>query len=354
MSTLDLLVVGPAHSSTGGVARYVTQQRRHLPDDVRVTVHDNGAATSRRLPGRLGLFLASLAAIFRFLFRSPPDVVHVHTSHGVAFYRASFFVLFAAVVWNRPVVVHVHGSSFDEFVKTKNPAVLALQTAVFRASSSVIVLSEYWRRVLGRRVKTEKIRVLRNAVDATQFESSNGHEELPTVVFVSNHVRRKGIVELTEAIDRLTDEGVAEFETHIAGDGPLADRAERLASRHENVTYHGYVSENEKRRLINEGSIYVLPSYAEGLPIALLEGMAGGNAVVTTEVGSIPEVVDEGNGRLVAPGNAVELADAIAELTADLETTAEISRRNSQLVENEYSWKTVSDSLVKEYRAVAN
>jgi len=62
--------------------------------------------------------------------------------------------------------------------------------------------------------------------------------------------------------------------------------------------------QNQKKRdLLAEGTIFVLPSYAEGLPIAILEAMAAGNAIVSTSVGSIPEVITEKRGRIVKPGD---------------------------------------------------
>jgi glycosyltransferase involved in cell wall biosynthesis len=351
--TVDVLVVGPASRDTGGVARYVTEQQRVLPDDVRTRVFDV------RTPGGTGpirflvALLYSVVDALRFPFRRRPEVVHVHSSHRFSFYRAAYYVLVAEYVWRRPVVLHVHGSAFDEFVASPTAPVSAVQDVVFGAVDRVIALSDYWKGVLEERVPGEKVVVVPNAVDPDQYEPEAGTGP-PRIVFVSNLIERKGVAELTAAIERLHDDGAPPFEVEIAGDGPLRDRVQRLADDYENVTYRGYVSEAEKRRLLDAGSVFVLPTHAEGLPIALLEGMAGGNAVVSTAVGSIPEVLDDDFGVVVGVGAAEELAASLDQLLADPERTTEMGRRSRRVVESEYSWNVVSERLAALYRGLAS
>lgn len=348
--SLDLLVIGPASDDTGGVARYVDEQRRRLPDQVRVRVYGNGTGTSVPGEGPLGVALSTLLAALAFPFRGRPDVAHVHTSHGLAFYRAAWYVFVVALVWHRPVVVHVHGSSFDEFV-TADGVAGRFQRLVFDVCDRAIVLSPYWFEVLSEHVPPEKLEVLPNAVDPDDYEPDFGADP-PRVAFVSDHVERKGIAELVAALERLGEVDV-EYRATLAGSGPLSERVRALADRSEHVEYLGYVPEARKRELLERATIYVLPSHAEGLPIALLEGMAAGNAVVSTAVGAIPEVVDEEAGRLVAPGDAAELTDSLRELLEDPSTAESMGRHNRTLVEAEYSWSRVVDRLADVYRSLA-
>lgn len=351
--TVDLLVVGPASRDTGGVARYVTEQQRVLPDDVRTRVFDVRTPVGTGPLRFLVAILYSVVDALRFPFRRRPDVVHVHSSHRFAFYRATYYVLVAAYVWRRPVVLHVHGSAFDEFVSSPPRHVSAIQDAVFAAVDRVIALSDYWEAVLDERVPGEKVVVVPNAVDPDQYDPRT-RPDPPRIVFVSNLIERKGVAELTAAVEYLHDDGAPPFEVDIAGDGPLRDRVQRLADEYENVTYRGYVSEAEKRALLESGSVFVLPTHAEGLPIALLEGMAGGNAVVSTAVGSIPEVIEDDFGVVVGVGAPEELAASIDELLSNPERTTEMGRRSRRVVESEYSWSVVSERLASLYRGLAS
>ncbi|MDN4032207.1 glycosyltransferase, partial [Chryseobacterium gambrini] len=80
-------------------------------------------------------------------------------------------------------------------------------------------------------------------------------------------------------------------------------------------------------------SIYVLPAYAEGLPIGVLEGMAGGNAIVATAVGGVPDVVDDEGGRLVPPRDVDALAEALSSLVERPEEVSEMGKHNAERVE---------------------
>jgi glycosyltransferase involved in cell wall biosynthesis len=346
-STSDLEVLAVGTFGGGGIDHYVTQQVDHLSGYVAVDTHDMGMppleAGRTRVP--LGIW-RGLEGAARFVGRSPPDLVHVHASHCFSFYRAAGYVLFANRVWGVPVVLHVHGSSFDEFVATDSQAVATIQRRVFDASDRIVVLSEYWRKVLSLRADSEKVRVLPNAVDPETFPAKVPED--PHVVFVSNLVERKGVRELTAAVDRVAADR-DDLSVSIAGDGPLSDPVERLAADHGNVEYLGYVSEDRKRSLLAEGSIYVLPTHAEGLPIAMLEGMAGGNAVVSTTVGSIPEVIGPDRGILVDPGDAEGLTGAIESLADAPERRASMAESNRAAIEDRYSWDHVRSKLLALY-----
>jgi len=344
----ELLIVGTFGG--GGVNQYVDNQASRLEDRLSVSTYGMGMPPSGS--GVLwilrGLVLG-FVAMLRFPWRRPPDIVHVHTSHQFSFFRSSFYVLYAQYVWNVPVILHVHGSSFDEFVETASYPLALFQSAVFAATDEIIVLSNYWQRVLTDRVEQSKITVLPNAVDVSEYRAAFDAEP-PRIVFISNLIERKGVTELVGAIERLiarTDDPVA---VDIAGDGPLSGRVEQLAADAESVSYHGYVSESEKRDLLRDGSVFVLPTYAEGLPIAILEGMAAGNAIVSTPVGSIPEVIDDDAGVLVPPGSDEKLADALESLLDSSEQLAEMARENRRRIEEQYTWTQTVDDLLTIYR----
>lgn len=341
----ELLIVGT--QGPGGIGQYIREQHRHLAGECRVSMHGiGGVSTDGPVP-----FLKSLLVILwnalTYVVRSPPDIVHIHSSHRYSFYRAGFYVLFAARVWNCPVVLHIHGSSFDSFVSTDSAPVRWYQSRVFDAADEIVVLSTYWKDILDEYTDETKLTVIPNAVDAADYTPAFG-SEVPHVVFVSNMLERKGILELAEAVDELARTN-REFRLSIAGKGPRAATAEALAAGNANVEYLGYVTEEKKQELLGEASIFVLPSYAEGLPIAMLEAMAAGNAIVSTPVGAIGEVIGEENGLLVEPGDADALADALAELIADPERTAEMGRANRAAVESQYAWVTVTEELLRTY-----
>ena len=349
-ASTEVLVVGPAGyrtEGTGGIGRYIAEQRRYLADRVSLEVVDTAVRTPERPVEYLRTVAVVLLTWLGFLARRRPDVVHVHTSHSFSFYISAPYVLVAGLLWNRPVILHVHGSSFDTFVQEASAPAARFQLAVFDACTAVVALSEHWREVLSARVPPERLVVIPNAVDPDEYDPDPAADP-PHLVFVSNHIERKGIVEVTEAVDELQDAGVR-FRATIAGSGPLSDHARTVADAHDAVDYVGFVSEERKRDLLDEGSVYVLPTSAEGLPIAVLEAMAGGNAVVSTDVGGIPSIVDEANGALVAPGDVRGLTEALGELLSDPERTERMGRVSRRRIEESYAWPDVADELLSLY-----
>jgi glycosyltransferase involved in cell wall biosynthesis len=132
----------------------------------------------------------------------------------------------------------------------------------------------------------------------------------------------KGSYDLVRAIGMLPNDIRAHLRVTLAGDGDVEQvrevvRANGLA---DTVDVVGWVGPAERDRLLAESAIFVLPSYSEGLPMAVLEAMANGAVPVTTAVGAIPEVVTDGvSGLLVKPGEPEQLAAALRSLIVDAE-----------------------------------
>lgn len=344
---VEVLIVG-SNRNVGGIQRYIDQQRAHLDRVLSARVYDTETSNGSGVGWLLLAILQTLSGAVRFPFQRRPDLVHVHTAHEFSFYRATFYVLFSRYVWRVPVVLHVHGSSFDEFLAADRLLPRIFQRLGFAAASHVVVLSDYWRELVATETVAETVTTVPNAVDPDRYRDTADHAE-PTIVLVSNLSERKGTAVFATAITALLDrhEDVA---VQVAGSGPDADRIETLAADHDRVEYRGYVSEAEKRSMLADGSIFVLPSYAEGLPIALLEAMAAGNAIVSTDVGSIPEVVTDERGRVVEPGDPESLTATLESLCESPATVSEMASANRAAVRDEYNWNDVVTELLDIYR----
>jgi len=343
---IDLLIVG-SNRSVGGIQRYIDQQKEHLSNEASVRVYNNEPSNGG---GPLWLVLAILQTLFdalRFPFRRRPDLVHVHSAHWFSFYRATFYIVFSTYIWRVPVVLHIHGSSFDEFLTTRSVVAQAFQRVGFSACSSVITLSDYWRELIEKHTQAGHVVTIPNAVDPEKYTSSPNITD-PTIVYVSHLSERKGVNEFATAISTLIEQH-DNLTVHVAGSGPYSDRIEQLQSRYDKINYHGYVSEEKKRELLADGSIFVLPSYAEGLPIAILEAMAAGNAIVSTSVGSIPEVITEDMGHVIEPGNSDALYTALQSLCNSQPTVNQMAEKNMWAIETQYNWDRITSEMLELY-----
>ena len=130
----------------------------------------------------------------------------------------------------------------------------------------------------------------------------------------------KGVPVLFDALDRLKDRDGG-FRVTLVGDGPERAALEAEATARglaEHIAFTGYLSQDAVAGVLDQADLLVLPSFAEGVPVTLMEAMAARLPVVTTLVGGIPELVEDGvSGYLVPPGNPDALAGKLEALLAD-------------------------------------
>ncbi|MGZ6490669.1 MAG: glycosyltransferase family 4 protein [Bacteroidia bacterium] len=157
--------------------------------------------------------------------------------------------------------------------------------------------------------------------------------------FLGRYDVRKGVKELTAALKNLI--GKNEFEFHFVG--PVPDKF-KIASPQ--IKYHGAVSDAEKiKGILRQTDVFVLPSHTEGMPNVIMEAMASGCAVLTTNVGAVGVLVNEENGWLIPPLNFEAIENKIKEILKSDKRVIENRKAVSvQKVESKFLW----DEIVKE------
>ena len=258
-------------------------------------------------------------------------VRHLHNHLGR---NSAAVAMIASELAAIPHSLTVHGpTEFDE------PAALALGEKVKR-SAFTVAISAYGRSQLCRWSASgdwPKVRVVHCGVDPSFLRTPpSPPAEAPRLVTVGRLAEQKGQSVLIEAAALLRDRGIP-FELTIVGDGPMRGAIERQVAESglgDRVVLAGWRDAAGVRQALLESRVMVLPSFAEGLPVVLMEAMALGRPVVATYVAGIPELVRPGlEGWLVPPGSAEALADAMADaLAADSETLAAMGRAGAQRV----------------------
>jgi glycosyltransferase involved in cell wall biosynthesis len=161
----------------------------------------------------------------------------------------------------------------------------------------------------------------------------------PNLLCVGRLVPEKGQAILLAAAAHLLQRG-NRVHLHIVGDGPsrasLEETSRSLGIR-DAVTFHGSVNQQALRPLLSRADIFVLPSFAEGIPVALMEAMSMEIPCVSTFIAGIPELIDSGiNGILVPPSDPELLAEAIAGLLSDTQWRHEIGRAGRRKILKAY------------------
>ena len=188
-----------------------------------------------------------------------------------------------------------------------------------------------------------KLRVGHCGVDTEELgpvdRSSRGQQPVE-VVCISRLIPGKGHVLLLEAVRRLLAAGRV-TRLVLVGDGPLRSSLEAKAAElgiMEHVEFLGAVGHDRLPELLERADIFCLPSFAEGLPVVLMEAMARNIPVVTTPIGAVTELVHDGiNGILVPPGRVDLLVTALTRLADDGDLRVRLGQQGRITVEAEFS-----------------
>jgi colanic acid/amylovoran biosynthesis glycosyltransferase len=176
---------------------------------------------------------------------------------------------------------------------------------------------------------------------------------LPTVLYIGRLVPEKGQAVLLEAFAALAAEGV-DARLVLAGEGEVREALEARAAAleiAERVSFLGAVGQDRLHALYSDASVFCLPSFAEGVPVVLMEAMAMGVPVVTTRIAGIPELVEDGRGGLlVAPGRADELAAALRRLLLDAELRHGLAAGGRDKVLSEFDAELTAADLERVFR----
>jgi glycosyltransferase involved in cell wall biosynthesis len=231
----------------------------------------------------------------------------------------------------------MHGST--EFYSTER---FNLARKVGQADA-VICVSEYTRSqlmYLSDAAHWGKLHVVHCGVDLARYPYRPPRpSERLSVLCVTRLIPQKGLDILLAALAALV-EGGTDAHLTIVGSGPYEASLRRAAERAgvaERVSFAGARGQDDMAGYYERSDVFCLPSFAEGIPIVLMEAMATGRPVVATRITGIPELVEDGvSGLLVAPGNVEELAAALGELAASPERRENMGRAGRLKVEQAF------------------
>lgn len=212
-----------------------------------------------------------------------------------------------------PVVLHIHGGLFMT-EGTKSKFFRKLSNSLFQKSKSVIVLSEIEYEVLKEKFSFSGAIILPNCIDISIFTRSSSikMKVKPNILYLGRIEEKKGIYELIEALNELKKN--FDFHFILCGAGPLLEYSIETCSNSlgDDFEYKGVVFGEAKIKIIEQSDLFVLPSYFEGLPIALLETMAAGVVPIVTNVGSMKQIINHNvNGMHVEKQNSNDLYEKL-------------------------------------------
>jgi glycosyltransferase involved in cell wall biosynthesis len=349
------VLTGPARAALSGVSTHLNLLLDSELSETYDLIHFEVGREGRN-EGPLARALRLLASPFqlaRLLLTRRAAIVHVNTALTLRAYWRDLIYMIVARLCRSRVLYQIHGGSEPRQFCRGQPLAEAFVRATLRLADAIAVLSAGDCSKFRRFGVTPRVLAVPNGIDCRSYRLMT-HEQPVSgralrLLFLGRVVREKGLYELLAALELARSQGI-HTELIVAGDGPEVGRLHAsAAARGLEVKFAGPVHGTGKIELLRWADVQVLPSYAEGLPYALLEGMAAGVPAIATRVGAIPDVVTDGvNGLLVAPREPQALAAAICRLSVDRTALARMSEASRATVAGSFS----IDRLAAQLRGV--
>ncbi|MDF2013285.1 glycosyltransferase family 4 protein [Priestia megaterium] len=343
-----ILVVGSSLKDKGGIVTVIKNIEDSSINDYyilkRIETYITGSIIKR-----FNIFILAILRLLYALISFRPDIVHIHMSEKGSFYRKTI-ILIISKIFRKNVILHIHSASFDEFYNSNNIQKKFIKFILNRADK-LVVLSKQWEQYYSNIVPPQKVSVLYNGVYSLKNEFTRNNPA-PVGLFLGRLGQRKGTYDLICSIQELKEHGInAKF--YFAGDGEI-DQVKQLIHEYELesvINILGWVDSDQINELLEKVDFLVLPSYNEGLPMAILESMNFGLPIISTYVGGIPEVIiNNDNGYLINPGDIDNLTKALTSLLTNKQLRLEMGRKNREIIINRFDIQTLMKDLSNIYQ----
>ena len=345
---------GPHLDATSGISNVVNNW---IKAGIRERIELDYVSTLRKYVPRRYVRKFLDAAIAYVLLgiktRQRVDIIHIHLSHGMSFFR-KLIIFKAAKKKGIKTVVHLHGSMFYEFFNNSSPKIQKLIRNVFDQADAVFVLSKSWKEFVNGISDNRNVYVLYNGASLDQFSQKSCYQDRVVISFMGRLGQRKGVYDLLDAFEQVIPD-FPDVQLVLGGDGDV-DKVRDIVARkklEKRVHVPGWVSGEQKMRVFRECDIYVLPSYNEGLPGSILEAMAAGVPIISTPVGGIPEAVLENrNGFLIDPGDIEGLSNKLRVLCGDKELREKMGAESRNIIKEKFDIEKIVSYLIDLYQKV--
>jgi len=341
-----ILIITPKLETSGGVASYWNSLLPLFKKNEKLN-YENFQVGGH---GKNIIAILKEQYIFKKKLHDNLSLAFLNPSLGFnSFFRDGFFAK-QLINKNIPFVVFFHGWNLNfEKQVTKKYQNFFLNS--FAKAKKIFVLSKDFKTKLEEWGYKGEIIIETTNVDSSLIENFNFEKKIEDInntetfkiLFLARMIKEKGVFETIEAFNKLTDK--YNIELFIAGDGEDLDEVKNISKNNSRIHILGRVEGKEKIDLFTKCHIYAFPTfYGEGLPTSILEAMAFGMPVITTNMGGLKEFfINEEMGYLIEPKNVIALTNSLELLIKDKNKISVFARFNF-----DYANKKLLNTVVTE------
>lgn len=341
MKDINVLLISPSLSNKGGITTVVKNYLSYSGENIKYFAVET--QIEKNIFVKIIVFIFALIRIKRILKKEHIDIVHMHISEKGSIYRAKKIV---KIIKKKKlkIILHHHGAEFLNWynglsAKRKKSVSLLLESVDKNIVLSELLMQKYNKFFITNNFDYiyNGVRTYGNNLYLKNFDDRN------IVLFLGRVGERKGIYDLIEVFSKCKfDE---EIVLAICGDGEL-EKVKSIISKNnvKNIKIYGWIGEREKKEIFGKTLINILPSYNEGLPMTILETMSFGIPNISTNIASIPEVINSSNGFLISPGDKKGLFEILNQLCKNKNALKEYSMNAYTQIYNNFS---IESQIVK-------
>lgn len=346
MYILRVLIVATSRKTRGGITSVI---RAHQKGEQWKNFHCKWIETHIDKNGSLKLLYFCKGWI-QFILNLPfYEIVHIHTSEPPSAIRKALF-LWWAKLWKKKIIVHFHAFSPETTINGKYQNVYKY---LFTHADKVIVLSQLWEKYVNNTFHLgNKIQVIYNPCTTEILPDRYPKQNI--ILYAGTVNARKGYADMIKAFAKIASQ-YPEWKVVFAGNGEI-DKGKILAKDlgiESQTQFLGWINGKDKDKAFKEASIFCLPSYAEGFPMAVLDAWAYGLPVITTPVGGIPDIAKDGENLLLfQPGNYDQLAVQMKRLIKDSALREKIQKQSLILATTKFNINTINKEIEDLYKSL--
>lgn len=349
MKPVTNIMIGTAMDGNGGIATVVKGYSD--ADFIRYNhfVYVSSHSSNSGVFGNVTQFTIAFIKVFFTLAFKNVRIVHLHVASRGSFYRKSVFLMLAKV-FKAKAVFHLHGAEFKVFYEQESGLFKKFFIVnSLKQADIIIVLSESWKQWVNDVIGDEKpVVVVYNSIPSNDLPSLSNRDR--SILFLGKLEQRKGVYELLIAFKKVLMQ-LDDVRMLLCGNGNLQEYrtiAVQLGIA-QNVDFKGWIGPEERSKYLAGSSMFVLPSFNEGFPMSIIEAMSYGMPIVSTNVGGIPEAIQDGKtGLLVSAGDTDALADAMLKFLNDPMLAQEFGLAAKSYFERNFSNEVCYPRIVSE------
>jgi glycosyltransferase involved in cell wall biosynthesis len=356
---MRILIIGPFPKPINGcsLANEIFLKQLKLVSSVSVSkINTNAKNISSENVGQFSFSkVFSFLQVYRQVFKVRRSDV-IYTTPGQTFYGIVKYMpfYFYCILIGKPYIIHIHGNHLGNEYKSLQGLKKRFFSYFIKKASAGIVLSNSLKDNFEGLLDSKKVFIVENFAqnDLVQKSKMTKPKDMLRLLYLSNLMEEKGIIDFLDSLILLKNEGIL-FEADIAG--KIEDESDSIINNKFNelkgfIKYHGVVSGQNKKDLLEKSNIFILPTYyrMEGQPISLIEAMATGNIIITTNFSGIPDIISEDNGYFVQPKSPKNIFEVLVKINTKLEKNInQYSTVNIKYVKSYFTEAQFSNKILK-------